>query len=152
MKSTGFAAVMRQRWRRLSAREQRLLSSLSVFVLGVAAFSLIWRPTQQRLATAEREYLQQRALAMQLQQAQPHSGASEPTDQPLSLRISESAATANLELHQMDSDNELLRLTLSGDAKALLSWLDRMERDGVTLQSLTLQKRDTVLEARMVLR
>ncbi|MNG35385.1 hypothetical protein D3C84_1221070 [compost metagenome] len=52
----------------------------------------------------------------------------------------------------MDTDNDLLRLTLSGDAKALLQWLDRTERDGVALQSLTLEKRDTVLEARVVLR
>ncbi|WP_150772077.1 type II secretion system protein GspM [Pseudomonas fluorescens] len=143
---------MRQRWQRMSTREQRLLSSLGVCVLGIAAFSVIWQPTQQRLATAERQYQQQLALATQLQQARPHPGAAESTDQPLSLRISESAASAGLELHQMDSDDELLRLTLSGDAKALLSWLDRMERDGVTLQSLTLEKRDAMLQARMVLR
>ncbi|WP_408002971.1 hypothetical protein [Pseudomonas reinekei] len=48
--------------------------------------------------------------------------------------------------------NDLLRLTLSGDAMTLLPWLDRIERDGIALQSLTLEKRDVVLEARMVLR
>ena len=147
-----FRTLMLQRWQRLSLCEQRLIFGLSVFVLSVAAFSLVWQPTQQRLAAAERQYQQQLALAAQLQQARPRSHVPQSVDQPLSLRISESASAAGLELHQMDSDNELLRLTLSGDAMALLPWLDRVERDGVALQSLTLEKRDAVLEARMVLR
>jgi general secretion pathway protein M len=137
---------------RLSLREQRLVLALGIFVASVAAFSLIWQPMQQRLATAERQYQQQLALAAQLQQARPSRHVPEAVDQPLSLRISESAATAGLELHQMDSDDELLRLTLSGDAKALLSWLDDIERDGVALQSLILEKRAAMLEARIVLR
>ncbi|MGY3171966.1 general secretion pathway protein M [Pseudomonas sp. TE12234] len=152
MKPSEFKAATLQRWQRLSIREQRLLGGLSVFVLGVAAFSLVWQPTQQRLITAERQYQQQLALATRLQQAQPRSHVPKPVDQPLSLRISESAATAGLELQQMNSDNDLLRLTVSGDAMTLLPWLDRIERDGIALQSLTLEKRDAVLEARLVLR
>jgi general secretion pathway protein M len=152
MKPSEFKAATLQRWQRLSIREQRLLGGLGVFVLGVAVFSLVWQPTQQRLITAERQYQQQLALATRLQQAQPRSHVPKPVDQPLSLRISESAATAGLELQQMNSDNDLLRLTVSGDAMTLLPWLDRIERDGIALQSLTLEKRDAVLEARLVLR
>jgi general secretion pathway protein M len=140
------------RWQRLSAREQWALRVLGVFVLSVAAFNLIWQPVQQRLAIAERQYQHQLALAALLQRARPHSSVPEPTDQPLSLRLNESAATAGLELHQMDTDADLLRLTLSGDAKALLSWLDQIEREGVALLSLTLEKRDTVLHAQVLLR
>lgn len=147
-----FKAVIVQRWQRLSIREQRALQVLGVLCLGFGAFSLIWQPVQQRLATAERQYQQQLALAAQLQQARPRSSAPESNDQPLSLHISESATTAGLALHQMDTDNDLLRLSLSGDAKALLSWLDQIERDGVALQSLTLEKRDAMLQARVVLR
>lgn len=145
-------AVILQCWQRLSVREQSALRGLGVFVLSVAAFNLIWQPVQQRLAIAERQYQHQLALAAQLQWARPQSSVPEPTDQPLSLRLSESAATAGLELHQMDTDNDLLRLTLSGDAKALLSWLDQIEREGVALQSLTLEKRDKALHAQVVLR
>ncbi|KAB0505695.1 type II secretion system protein GspM [Pseudomonas moorei] len=152
MKPSEFKAATLQRWQRLSIREQRLLGGLGVFVLGVAVFSLVWQPTQQRLITAERQYQQQLTLAARLQQAQPRSHVPGPVDQPLSLRISESAATAGLELQQMNSDNDLLRLTVSGDAMTLLPWLDRIERDGIALQSLTLEKRDAVLEARLVLR
>lgn len=148
MKFTDFLA----KWQRLSLREQRMVLILGLFVLSVAAFGLIWQPTQQRLVVAERQHRQQMALAAQLHQAQPHTHAPGAVDQPLSLRISESVATTGLELHQMDTDNDLLRLTLSGEAKALLSWLDGLERDGVTLQSLTLEKREALLHAQVAIR
>jgi general secretion pathway protein M len=151
MNSTGLKAGA-AKWQRMSLREQRLVLALGIFVLSVVAFGLIWQPTQQRLATAERQHQQQLALAAQLQLALPRGPVPESANQPLSLRISESAAAAGLELQQMDTDNDLLRLTVSGDAKSLLSWLDRVERDGVALQSLTLEKRDALLEARMVLK
>lgn len=143
---------MKAAWQRLSLREQRLLLAMGAFLLAVVAFSLIWQPTRQRLETMERQHQQQLAVSAQLQRAQPRSPPPVVTHQSLSLRISESATAAGLEIHQMDTDNDVLRLTLSGDAQALLQWLDRTERDGVALQSLTLEKRDAVLEARVVLR
>ncbi|WP_241667780.1 MULTISPECIES: type II secretion system protein GspM [unclassified Pseudomonas] len=150
MKLSGLSTIA-AKFQRLSLRERRLLLALGVLVVGVPAYLLIWQPTQQRLATAERRYQQQWTLAAQLQQAQP-LGVAQSANQPLSRRISDSATAAGLELHQMDSDNDQLRLTLSGDAMALLPWLDRLERDGSTLQSLTLEARDGLLEARVVLR
>ncbi|MCP1515989.1 general secretion pathway protein M [Pseudomonas migulae] len=143
---------MKAAWQRLSLREQRLLLAMGAFLLAVVAFSLIWQPTRQRLETMERQHQQQLAVSAQLQRAQPRSTRPVVSHQSLSLRVSESATAAGLEIHQMDTDNDVLRLTLSGDAQALLQWLDRTERDGVALQSLTLEKRDAVLEARVVLR
>ena len=143
---------MKAAWQRLSLREQRLLLVMGAFLLAVVAFSLIWQPTRQRLETMERQHQQQLAVSAQLQRAQPRSPPPVVSHQSLSLRVSESATEAGLEIHQMDTDNDVLRLTLSGDAQALLQWLDRTERDGVALQSLTLEKRDAVLEARVVLR
>ncbi|MBD9610862.1 MULTISPECIES: type II secretion system protein GspM [unclassified Pseudomonas] len=143
---------MKAAWQRLSLREQRLLLAMGAFLLAVVAFSLIWQPTRQRLETMERQHQQQLAVSAQLQRAQPRSTPPVVSHQSLSLRVSESATAAGLEIHQMDTDNDVLRLTLSGDAQALLQWLDRTERDGVALQSLTLEKRDAVLEARVVLR
>ncbi|VVO67472.1 type II secretion system protein GspM [Pseudomonas fluorescens] len=143
---------MKEAWTRISIREQRLLLVLGVFLLGVVAFILIWQPARQRLQAVESQYYQQQALAMQLHVAQPRSNGLIAASQPLSLRLSESAAAAGLEIHQMDTDNDLLRMTFSGEAKALMLWLDNIEREGVALQSLTLEKRDSVLEARVVLR
>ncbi|EJM86645.1 MULTISPECIES: type II secretion system protein GspM [unclassified Pseudomonas] len=143
---------MKAAWQRLSLREQRLLLAMGAFLLAVVAFSLIWQPTRQRLETMERQHQQQLAVSAQLQRAQPRSTPPVVSHQSLSLRVSESATEVGFEIHQMDTDNDVLRLTLSGDAQALLQWLDRTERDGVALQSLTLEKRDAVLEARVVLR
>lgn len=140
---------MRAVWLRLSLREQRLLLIVGVFLAGVAAFSLIWQPGRQRLEVVERQYQQQLALAAQLQRARPSVVV---TDQPLSLRISESVAAAGLELDQMEADSDLLRLTLSGDAKRVLEWLDGVEREGALVESMVLEKRDLVLEVRVVLR
>jgi general secretion pathway protein M len=143
---------MMQAWRRISAREQQLLQILGAFLLAVVAFSLIWQPTRQRLETVERQYQQQAGLAAQLQRALPRSHVPVDTEKPLSLRISESATTAGLEIRQMESDSDLLRVTLSGNAQPLMQWLDGIERNGVALQSLTLGKRDDALEARLELR
>ncbi|MNR56819.1 hypothetical protein D3C85_1774730 [compost metagenome] len=52
----------------------------------------------------------------------------------------------------MESDSDLLRVTLNGNAQPLIQWLDGIERDGVALQTLTLEKRDDALEARVVLK
>lgn len=141
---------MNAAWQRLSIRERRLILAMGAVVLGVAAFSLIAQPVRQRLSVVERQYQQQVTLADQLQQAQPQHAVARGSDQPLSLLISDSATAAGLELQQMDTDSDLLRLTVSGDFTQLLQWLDHAERNGAALQSLTLEKRDALLEARVV--
>lgn len=143
---------MKQAWRRISVREQRLLQVSGAFLLAVVAFSLIWQPTRQRLETVERQYQQQAVLAAQLQRALPRSHVPVDSEKPLSLRISESATAAGLEIRQMENENDLLRVTLNGNAQPLMQWLDGIERDGVALQTLTLEKRDDALEARVVLK
>ncbi|MCK1792943.1 type II secretion system protein GspM [Pseudomonas violetae] len=143
---------MKQAWQRISAREQRLLLAMAMVLLVFAGYSLIWQPSRLRLESTERYYQQQLGLRTQLQHAQPRSIVAGATDQPLSLRVSDGATAAGLDIHQMDSDNELLRLTISGNPEGLLQWLDSVERGGVALQSLSLEKRDNVLEARVVLR
>ena len=143
---------MKQAWQRISVREQRLLQALGAFLLIVVGFSLIWQPTRQRLETVERQHRHQLALVAQLQHAQPRSNAPADSGQPLSLRISDNATAAGLDIHQMETDVDTVRLTLSGNANAVMQWLDGVEREGVALQSLTLEKRDVLLEARVVFR
>ena len=143
---------MKQAWQRISAREQWLLLAMGAALLAFAGYSLVWQPTRVRLANAERHYQQQLGVRTQLQHAQPPGDSASISELPLSLRVSDEAAAAGLEIQQMDSDNELLRLTLSGEPEDLLRWLDGIERSAVTLQSLTLEKRDALLEARLVLK
>jgi len=140
-----------ERWQRLSIREQRLVTILGLFVLAIAAYSLVWQPTRLRLESAERGYHQQRHFEAQLQTAPPPTRPVN-RDQPLSLRLSESANASGLDVQHMETDNGQIRLTLSGNANTLLQWLDRLERDGLTLDNLTLERREAALEARVVVR
>lgn len=137
-------------WKGLSLRERRMLKGMALLLPWGLLYSLAWQPTQQRLASAEGLYQQQLVLARRVQLAQPGQHMPVST-QPLPARLSERAAAAGLDLQQMDIDSEQLRLTISGEAQALLNWLADLERDGTSLQALSLEKRGQRLEARLVL-
>ena len=53
-------------------------------------------------------------------------------------------------MQQSEVEEEQLRLTISGEAQTLLMWLASLEREAGTLQMLTLEKRGSLLEARLV--
>lgn len=112
-------------------------------------FTSIWQPTRHRLDLAERQYWQQAELAARIQRLEP-TGATTATSS-LSVRINDSATAAGLELAELEIDGDSLRLAVSGDGNRLLDWLDRHERDGASLQVLSLEVRNGVLDARMVL-
>lgn len=138
------------RWRQLPQRDRQLCGVLAVFLAVIVGVYGLWLPAQQRQAAAHRLYDKQLALATQLQQARPVRAA--PVfDQPLSTRLSESAASAGLAVQQFDLDADGVRITLSGDAVTLLAWLNRIEHEGAVFQSLALDKRDASLEARLYL-
>lgn len=137
-----------ERWQRLARRERKLLLGLGLFLL-VLGFGSLWQSAQQRLDRAQRLYQQRWALAVEVHNARP-AAVRAALPQPLSTHLEESARTAGLELQQLDQDGQSLRLTISGEAQALLGWLDRIEQDGAQLQSLGLEKRDQQLEARVV--
>lgn len=140
------------RWQQISKRKRWMLLVMGLCILGALVYSLVWQFMAQRLAGSERQYQQQLALATQLQQTQPRRVAAPVSGQPLLLRVSESAAATKLDIQQMDTEGETLRLSLSGDAQVLLAWLDRMELEGVGLQSMALENRNNQLWARIVLR
>ncbi|AMZ73034.1 MULTISPECIES: type II secretion system protein GspM [Pseudomonas] len=140
-----------QAWGRLSRREQQLLLGLVGLLLVVVVYTTIWQPVRQRLDVAERQYRQQAELHARIQRAEPARDLTTAT-RPLSVRVNDSAAATGLEIAEMEVDGDSLRLAVSGDANQLLQWLDQQEREGATLQSLTLEARNSVLEARVVLR
>ncbi|NVZ25133.1 type II secretion system protein M [Pseudomonas gingeri] len=143
------APALVERWQRLARRERQLLAGLGVFLLAATLFSGLWQPAQQRLKQARHLYQQRWALAAEVQRARPATVRATST-QPLSTRLGESALAAGLELQQLDQDGQSLRLTISGEALALLGWLDQIEQGGALLQTLSLEKRDKLLEARVV--
>ncbi|WP_371318787.1 type II secretion system protein GspM [Pseudomonas gingeri] len=143
--------MLTQRWQGLGLRDRRMLIGLAVFLLVVTLFSAVWQPAQQRLERGERLYQQRLLLAAEVQRAQPVHQHSTPS-RSLSTRLSETVAAAGLELQQLDQDGQSLRVTLGGNALALLQWLDQTEQAGAVLQSLSLEKRDKGLVAQVAWR
>ncbi|TVT83244.1 type II secretion system protein GspM [Pseudomonas sp. H3(2019)] len=141
--------IVTQTWSRLALRDRQALSALVVTLIAVLAFVGLWQPSQQRLAVAERLYQQRLVQAGEVARAQAPSARAEGTA-PLSTQLSERAIADGLDLQQLEVQGDLLRLTLRGDARALLAWLHRTEQDGATLQSLTLDKQGQALEAQVV--
>ncbi|MGN8274169.1 type II secretion system protein GspM [Pseudomonas sp. SMN5] len=138
----------KQAWEKVSPREQRLLLGLAVSLLIVVGYTSIWQPIRQRLEVAERHYRQQAELSARIQRAEP-ARDTRVVARSLSVRVNDSAAAAGLEIAEMERDGDSLRLAVSGDAARLLDWLDQHEREGAVLQSLTLQAREGVLDARV---
>lgn len=136
-------------WKTLAPRERWLLSALACFLIGVLFFQMLWQPSQQRLVKAEQQYQRQLALAQQLKDAQPGPTLQAPSS-PQASKISQSAEAAGLNLQQIEVESDQLRLTISGDAQVLLKWLAQLEREAGAFQMLTLEKRDSHLEARLV--
>ena len=141
------SARLGRSWQRLEARDRRMLVLLAAVLLAVLLWQGVWQPAQSRLEGAERRYQQQWALARQIGAAIPQRSRAATPIRP--AHVSEAVAAAGLELEQLDVDGRVLRLTLRGDALALLTWLEGMERSGAILQSLALEKRATQLEARL---
>ena len=103
----------------------------------------------QRLRAAARAlYLKQLALEGEVRQARPGSIA-RGAEQPLVSRLSDSAADSGLSVEQFEIDGGVVRISLNGDAVAVLGWLNRIELEGAGFESLSLEKRGTSLQARL---
>ncbi len=151
IRSLALPTALTQRWQGLGLRDRRMLIGLVFFLLVVTLFSGVWQPAQQRLELGERLYQQRLVLAAEVQRAQPVRQRSSPS-RSLSTRLSETVVAAGLELQQLDQDGQSLRVTLGGNALALLQWLDQTEQAGAVLQSLSLEKRDKGLVAQVAWR
>lgn len=139
---------LRERWSQLPSRDRQLCRVLAVFLLVVFSIYGLWLPAQQRLDAARGLYFKQMALAAEIQQARPGS-VTRVSDQLLASRLSESAISSGLTVEQFELDAGVVRITLNGDAAALLGWLNRIELEGSGFESLSLEKRDSSLQARL---
>lgn len=140
-----------RQWQQLPRRDRQLCVALAVFLSGVLAVYGLWQPSQQRLQTAQALYYKNLALAGEIQRARPVKPMKVP-DQPMPTRLSESAVAGGLNVQQFEMDTAVLRITVSAEADVLLTWLARIEHEGAEFQSLHLEKRDRLLEARLVIK
>lgn len=143
-------ARLRERWLQLPLRDRQLCGVLAVFLLIVVSVYGLWLPARQRLETAEALYLKRLAQAGEVQQARP-ALAVKVFDQPLSTRLSESAARLGLSVQQFEVDGVVIRISLIGDASTVLNWLHRIELDGAQFESLSLEKQDSSLQVQLLI-
>ena len=143
-------ARLRERWLQLPLRDRQLCGVLAVFLLIVVSVYGLWLPARQRLETAEALYLKRLAQAGEVQQARP-ALAVNVFDQPLSTRLSESAARLGLNVQQFEVEAAVIRISLNGDASTVLSWLHRIELDGAHFESLSLEKQDSSLQVQLLI-
>ena len=142
---------LRERWLQLPRRDRQLCAVLAVFLLIVFGFYGLWQPAQQRLVAAQTVYFKRVAQAGEVQRAQPAQVA-RVYEQPLASRLSESAVSAGLNVQQFEMDAQVLRITINGDAMAVLGWLHRIEQEGVQFETLNLEKNEQTLQAQLQIR
>lgn len=147
--SENLRALLSLTWHRLTLRDQQALKVLGLVLVAVLALIGMWQPAQLRLAAAEHMYQQQQRVAAEISQIQAPSGRSHDA-RPLSVQLNERALADGLDLQQLEVQDRTLRLTIGGEARALLAWIHQTELAGATLQSLTLDKRGQHLEAQLV--
>ena len=143
-------ARLRERWLQLPLRDRQLCGVLAVFLLIIVCVYGLWLPARQRLETAEALYLKRFAQAGEVQQARP-TLAVKVFDQPLSTRLSESAARLGLSVQQFDVDGAVIRISMMGDATTVLGWLHRIEHEGAQFESLSLEKQDSSLQIQLLI-
>lgn len=143
-------ARLRERWLQLPLRDRQLCGVLAVFLLIVVSVYGLWLPARQRLETAQALHFKRLAQAGEVQQARP-TLAVEVFDQPLSTRLSESAARLGLNVQQFDVEAAVIRIGLNGDATTVLGWLHRIEQEGAQFESLSLEKQDSSLQVQLLI-
>ena len=143
-------ARLRERWLQLPLRDRQLCGVLAVFLLIVVSVYGLWIPARQRLETAQALYFKRLAQAGDVQQARP-TLAVKVFDQPLSTRLSESAARLGLNVQQFDVEAAVIRIGLNGDATTVLGWLHRIEQEGAQFESLSLEKQDSSLQVQLLI-
>lgn len=146
---------LRQRWQRLAKREQRALQALTVFA-GLTSLYLLWQPQQQALAQAEQRYTEETQLLHDLQQlpASPSSlrGPAISGD-ALPGMLARSSSQAGLNLERMDQEDQgRVNLSLEGPLNGLISWIDQLEQQHVSVLSFSIEvDKDAMASARLQL-
>lgn len=146
---------LRQRWQRLAKREQRALQALTVFA-GLTSLYLLWQPQQQALAQAEQRYTEETQLLHDLQQlpASPSSLRGPViSGDALPGMLARSSSQAGLNLERMDQEDQgRVNLSLEGPLNGLISWIDQLEQQHVSVLSFSIEvDKDAMASARLQL-
>ncbi|WP_447590837.1 type II secretion system protein M [Aquipseudomonas campi] len=158
LEATGLAAY----WRGLAPRDQLALGLLSLFLLLVLLYLLLWRPAAQQVQQARAYLEQQRELHLYLQAntAQAREAQSKPQAaniEPARLQgfITASAGSQGLTVERLDSQGDgAVQVSLQpAEFARLLRWLIELQGQGVRVDEAGLERADKgLVSSRLLLR
>ena len=150
-----------RRWQQLAPRERTALAALTIFLLAVLLYLLLWRPAEQARTSARHYFEQQRELNayLQAQAPQVRSAGERPvaTVDPAQLQglVTASAEQQGLTVERLDGEGEGgVQVALRPAAFAsLLRWIADLDRRGVRVEEAGLDGAgDGRVAARLTLR
>ncbi len=139
-----------QRWQHLPSRERMALLVLSGFLVLVLVYVMVWQPIVQRVDRARSYYQSQQVLYTYIQENAAKArqlGAAKTVLAPEQLQglVTSSAQQRGLTLERMDNDGSsgLLISLAKAPFEPMLLWLSELQRQGVRLSEVNLDRADT---------
>jgi len=134
----------------MPARQKALIAAASWALAFVAAWQLVWLPTQARLYQAEQGLERERELAAYLQRVSRVPATTPALPAALSLaRLNERAQAAGLQVTGLETKGQQVEMSLEGPPGPLLAWLQALELDGGRIRTMQLQVVGEHLQARV---
>lgn len=144
-------------WQGLQLREQRLVIALSIAVLVIALYSIVWQPLSDSVESKTKRLESRQALltwvndnTARYKQLQSATGQ-KPSTGSLSSIINRTANAQQLTITRMQPQGEELQVWLdSAPFTQLLFWLEHLANvEGLQVDAIDLAKGDTSGEVRV---
>lgn len=150
--------LAQQRWQRFNTREQRLLSILAAVCFIAALYFLIWQPSYQAVAHAERQLTAQQAQYQWVQQAiarykqrEEQLDEQQPISGSVTQRINRAAAAKDIQIARLQPQGQAYLLVIDEVMfPDLLSFLVNLEQQqGLVLSAMDITKLKTPGQVRL---
>lgn len=155
---TPYLDLGKQRWQQFNQREQSLLAVLAGVLFIAFLYFLIWQPSFQAVASAERQLTAQQQQYQWVQQAiarykklEESSSQQQSASGSVSQRINRAAAAQDIQIARLQPQGQEYLLSVDEVAFSdLLSFLAELEqRQGLALEAVDIAKLNTPGQVRL---
>lgn len=155
---TPYLDLGKQRWNQFNQREQSLLAVLAAVLFIAFLYFVIWQPSTQAVANAERQLAAQQQQYQWVQQAiarykklEESSSQQQSASGSVSQRINRAAAAQDIQIARLQPQGQEYLLSVDEVAFSdLLSFLAELEqRQGLALEAVDIAKLNTPGQVRL---
>jgi len=155
---TPYVDLAKQRWRQFNKREQGLLAVLCGVLFIAFMYFIIWQPSAQAVADAERKLEAQQSQYQWVQQAiarykklEENSTQQQSASGSVTQRINRAAAAQDIQIARLQPQGQEYLLTIDDVAFSdLLSFLAELEtQQGLALSAVDIAKLNTPGQVRL---